>query len=63
MACKKNATCDFCDIRCADWIIDKDIWIEICQHYDKWCSFKEVEGLNFTAANNYIKNLSVFVLQ
>ena len=61
MGCISNSTCDFCDARCAHYMMDKRLWKELCKEFNKWCDYEEVEGMTYVEGRNYIENMSVWI--
>lgn len=60
MACLNNATCEFCDARCAAFIVDKQLWEELCKQYGVWCPLEDIEGIPYIKAIEYLKNMPTF---
>jgi hypothetical protein len=63
MACNNKAFCDYCDARCPCFVIDQELWKKLCSEYNKWCNYKEVEGMSYLEAEKYIKYMPVFTEQ
>lgn len=60
MACKNDATCEFCDARCRAFVVDKQLWKELCEEYKVWCPFEEIEGIPYIKAVEYLKTILTF---
>ena len=61
MGCIRNETCDFCDVRCPHYMMDKKLWKELREEFGKWCNYEEVESLTYAEGRKYIENMSVWV--
>lgn len=57
MACKNSATCEFCDSICAAFVVDRQLWQELCVEYKVWCPFEKVKGIPYTKAVEYFQYL------
>lgn len=55
--CKDKGICDFCDARCATYIVDEKDWKEFCGKYNKQCAYEEIKGMQYVDAMEYIENL------
>ena len=54
MGCISNSTCNFCDARCAHYMMDERLWKKLCEEFNKWCDYEEVKGLTYVEGRNYI---------
>lgn len=61
MGCIRKETCDFCDARCPNYMMDKRLWKELCEEFDKWCTYEEVKGMTYVEGRSYIENMSVWI--
>lgn len=61
MSCVKKETCDFCDARYPNYMMDKKLWKELCEEFNKWCSYEEVKDMTYINGRNYIENMPVWI--
>lgn len=61
MGCIKKETCDFCDARCPNYMMDKTLWKELCTEFDKWCNYEEVKGMTYVEGRSYIEHMPVWI--
>ena len=50
---------DFYDILYGGCIMDRKLWKELCEEFNKWCDYRDVENMTYAEARVYIENMPV----